>query len=76
MGAPPLGKASSGRINPEGISYLYLADSPGTAIAEVRPWKRARISVATFKTTRPINVVSLLAGDSLASEITEKDRES
>lgn len=75
MGAPPPGRASSGRINPEGISYLYLADSPGTAIAEVRPWKRARISVATLKTTRIIKIVSLLVGDSLSSEITEKDIE-
>lgn len=75
MGAPPPGKASSGRINPEGISYLYLADSPATAIAEVRPWKRARISVATLKTVRPLKIVSLLAGDSLGSEVTEKEIE-
>lgn len=73
MGAPPPEKASSGRINPEGIPYLYLADSPGTAIAEVRPWRRARISVATLKTTRPIKIVSLWAGDNLGSEITGKD---
>ncbi len=75
MGAPPPGKAGSGRINPEGISYLYLADSPATAIAEVRPWKRARISVATLKTVRPLKIVSLLAGDSLGNEVTEKDIE-
>lgn len=75
MGAPPPGKASSGRINPEGIPYLYLADSPDTAISEVRPWKRARISVATFRTIRPVKIVSLSAGDGLNSEITEADIE-
>lgn len=59
MGAPPNGTASSGRINPEGISYLYLADSVETAIAEVRPWKGAVISVAEFSVARDLKVVSL-----------------
>lgn len=75
MGAPPRGKAGSGRINPEGISYLYLADSPDTAIAEVRPWKGARISVATFTTTKPLNIVSFSAGDSMNEDISEADLE-
>jgi len=75
MGAPTPGKASSGRINPEGISYLYLADSPGTAIAEVRPWRRARISVATFITARTLKIVSFSAGDQLNKELTEVDIE-
>lgn len=71
MGAPPEGKAASGRINPEGIPYLYLADSPMTAIAEVRPWKQATISVGVFKTARPVKVVSFNSGDELSSDVTE-----
>lgn len=59
MGAPPRGQASSGRINPEGISYLYLAKSIETAIAEVRPWVGAKISVAKFILEKDIDVVSL-----------------
>lgn len=70
MGAPPKGKAASGRINPEGIPYLYLADSPATAIAEVRPWKKAEISVGIFKTTRQVKVVSFNSGDQLSSAVT------
>ncbi|MDP5137851.1 RES family NAD+ phosphorylase [Rheinheimera baltica] len=70
MGAPPKGKAASGRINPEGIPYLYLADSPATAIAEVRPWKNAEISVGIFKTTRQVKVVSFNSGDQLSSAVT------
>jgi hypothetical protein len=59
MGAPPKGKATAGRINPEGISYLYLADEPETAVAEVRPWKDARVSVGKFRAIRKLNVVNL-----------------
>ena len=39
--APPRGTASSGRINPAGISYLYLASDKTTAISEVRPLSRS-----------------------------------
>jgi len=35
-GAPPGGAASAGRVNEPGCSVLYLADSPATAISEVR----------------------------------------
>lgn len=59
MGAPPRGLATSGRINPDGISYLYLAKSIETAIAEVRPWVGARISLAKFALKRNAEVVSL-----------------
>ena len=35
--APPKGTASPGRINPDGISYLYAANDIQTAVLEVRP---------------------------------------
>lgn len=73
MGAPPARQASSGRINPEGIPYLYLADCTTTAISEVRPWKGARISVGMFKTARSTQIVSLLAGDKIDEPIAEAD---
>lgn len=60
MGAPPNSLASPGRINPEGISYLYLADSVDTAIAEVRPWVGAKISVAKFVLKQDVDVVTLI----------------
>ncbi|MGV3570355.1 MAG: RES family NAD+ phosphorylase [Ramlibacter sp.] len=54
MGAPPAHGAKSGRINPEGIPYLYLAEAAETAIAEVRPWKGAYVSVGIFQIKRPV----------------------
>ena len=49
MLAPPIGKACAGRCNPEGISYLYLADEIFTAIAEVKPNKGDVITVAKIE---------------------------
>ena len=55
---PPINSPQSeGRINPLGISCLYLADSAKTAISEVRPWKGAHVSVARFKTCRDLRIV-------------------
>lgn len=36
MGAPPVGKRKSGRVNPEGIGVLYLTSDEKTALSEVR----------------------------------------
>lgn len=46
-------------MNPAGIPYLYLALDEATAIAEVRPWKGALISVARFVPHRVLRVVNL-----------------
>ena len=60
MGAPlPERTLAGGRANPPGISFLYLSDEARTAIAEVRPWKGATVSVATFTTKDNINLVDL-----------------
>lgn len=59
MGPPPNDLVGPGRINPEGISYLYLADLAETAISEVRPHKGVVVSVATFKLEKNIKIVSL-----------------
>jgi hypothetical protein len=44
--APPKGLSSAGRCNPEGISYLYLANNQQTAINEIRPSLGDIVSVA------------------------------
>lgn len=68
MGAPPREKLpSAGRINPEGISYLYLANSPEAAISEVRPWFGAKVAVGEFEIQRDIEVVDMDAGWNLSS---------
>ncbi|OME50903.1 hypothetical protein BSK59_21435 [Paenibacillus odorifer] len=46
MLAPPKHKATAGRANPHGISYLYCARDEETCIAEVRPWKEAIVTIA------------------------------
>ena len=60
MGAPPSEKTlTGGRANPPGIPFLYLSDDANTAIAEVRPWKGATVSVAKFIITKEINLIDL-----------------
>lgn len=63
-GKAPVDKTSSGRINPKGISYLYLAEDPETSIYEVRPTIDQHVSVAMFKTTEEIRIYDL-AEDSI-----------
>ncbi len=48
MGAPPRRMASSGRANPVGIPYLYLASNETTALAEVRPHPGDSMCIARF----------------------------
>ena len=58
-GAPPVNTGSAGRVNPERIRYLYLAEDPETAVYEVRPIIGQCVSVATFKTTEKIKIYDL-----------------
>lgn len=48
-----------GRANPRGIKILYLADSIETAVAEVRPWIGAYVTIGTLKLNKDITVVNL-----------------
>lgn len=58
-GAPPEGKAPSGRANPAGISMLYLASDIATACAEVRPIPTQLISVGSFKLKMNAPIIDL-----------------
>lgn len=49
LGPPPREKAGHGRLNPAGISYLYLASQKSTAIAEVRPHPGQKVVTASFQ---------------------------
>ena len=44
-------------MNPKGIPCLYLASHRNTAIAEVRPWRHARVSVGSFVTDKDLKVI-------------------
>jgi hypothetical protein len=44
IGAPPLAEATPGRLNRDGVSFLYLATEEARAAAEVRPrWDRLKL---------------------------------
>ena len=47
----------NGRANPVGIPYWYGATDPETAVAEVRPWKGAILTVAMLQATRDLHFV-------------------
>ncbi|WP_434182316.1 RES domain-containing protein [Bacillus thuringiensis] len=58
--APPEDKIlKSGRANPVGIRVLYSAIDKETAIAEVRPWKSAKVTIASVKPKVQLKLVDL-----------------
>lgn len=57
MGAPPKELARAGRLNPEGIPYLYLATNDKTAVSELRPWVGADISIGYFEINDSLTIV-------------------
>jgi RES domain-containing protein len=54
---PQVDKAKEGRANSKGIPALYVATERNTAIAEVRPWVGAMVSVARLRLNRQIVIV-------------------
>lgn len=56
--APPSGTAGAGRCNPEGVSNLYAALEEHTAVAEIRPFIKAAISVAVLEPVRDLRLVN------------------
>lgn len=63
-GAPPKRDAKSGRTNPEGISYLYVATDIETALKEVRAQPEEIVSVATVELLSDIFVANFTSGTS------------
>lgn len=59
LGAPPKEIVQSQRMNPAGISYLYLARDSATAIAEVVKRPPCRIIIASFKVCRQLSIIDL-----------------
>lgn len=59
---PLLRSPSEGRVNPRGITYLYLATDKETAVAEVRPWSGASVSVGAFEMMRDLRLVDCTRG--------------
>jgi len=63
MKAPPKGKRTAGRINPEGIGVLYLSSDKLTVLNEVRASAFDRVTIGEFQATRDIKVVNLSGFD-------------
>jgi hypothetical protein len=59
MGAPPKLKATNGRANPFGISYLYIASTINTAVSEVRHHNGESLTIATFEALNDLKLVDL-----------------
>jgi len=47
----------NGRANPMGIAYWYGATDPETAVAEMRPWQGAVLTVAELQVTRNLQLI-------------------
>jgi hypothetical protein len=56
LSAPPPTLASSGRLNRQGVSFLYLATDEETSLSEVRPHPGQKVSVGAFKSSRGLRV--------------------
>ena len=59
---PRRGRGNQGRANAQGMPVLYLAAEQATAIAEIRPWLGADVSVALLRTTRELRALDLTRG--------------
>lgn len=60
---PRVDRALEGRANPKGIAHLYGASNRDTAVAEVRPWAGAHVSVGILRTSREQRVVNCTSDD-------------
>ena len=60
LGAPPSQKAAAGRMNPAGISYMYLAFEQDTALTEVRQSNGLlQAAIGRFETQRETHILDL-----------------
>lgn len=72
-GAPPCYKVGAGRCNPEKVAFLYCANDMHTAVAEIRPYIRDSVSVATLRVEKELQMVDFYYVVRLDGSITEPD---
>ena len=61
-------KVSEGRANPKYVKYLYVAESPTTAIFEVRPFIYDAVNIAKIQTTEPLKVANIAVDLDLSND--------
>lgn len=66
MGAPPCDRATAGRVNPEGISVLYLSDSHETTFCETRSAVYDYVAVGRFVLQKDMAMINLAALDKIS----------
>ncbi len=59
MFAPPVGKRTAGRVNPDGIGILYLSTDDKTVLNETRVTAYDYVTIGTFKNKKPIKVANI-----------------
>ncbi|SDD55262.1 RES domain-containing protein [Paenibacillus sp. CF095] len=59
ISSPPPPKATAGRLNRHGVSYLYLSSDISTSVSEVRPHPGHLISVGEFLLEKDICIADL-----------------
>lgn len=59
MGKPPREKTSSGRANPQGITYLYLSSDKLTCLKETRPNILDSVTIGYFKCKEDLEFIDL-----------------
>ena len=52
-------KVLEGRANPKYVKYLYVAESPTTAIFEVRPFIYDAVNIAKIRVNEPLKVANI-----------------
>lgn len=63
--APPVGKATAGRLNAEGISRLYLCSEEETAISEIRASRHDIVTIGKFRIKEKLRVLDLTNFDQI-----------
>jgi hypothetical protein len=56
-------KAKEGRVNPKGISCLYVAESDRVALSEVRPWVGSVVSIAEITILKDLYLIDCTKGE-------------
>ena len=59
LAAPPQDVARGGRLNRSNITFLYLASTLETALAEVRPHPGHTVSIGQFRSDRNLKIANL-----------------
>lgn len=68
LGPPPPGGAAAGRMNAQGISVFYGANTPTAALAEVRPPVGSQVAVARFDIVRELRLLDLTAFERIVTK--------